>query len=694
MEFEGSTEDMLVMLLDAGFEPTAYEAILLWRHAACRGYTSVAQRFLLEEWPVDFKIPEVQIKVSDEGPGDIYDTTALMHACESGHRDLFHLLLANGANVRFRDTLKQFPLYLAAQARYCTYASDAKDYEEIFDALLRTDAQKDRNAIIPGEQDWKWEVLSPLGIAVQSQQPGPVRMLLQAGADPNLGNSLGQTPLHVACTTLSASDDDHVEIIDLLLRHGAKVDAVTNHGWTPLGRVANLGVSSRACFRLLDAGAMVDIGGGKLDTALHAAARHDVSGELILRALIARSGDVNNMNGMYGTVLLAAMDRPRGGPEHDKALLSIVNLLIQHGVDINLTPSECRKSAIELAAEYGHAMVMDRLMRQGAKVNSEFSIIDIGSMKFRNSSLSTVSIYKPQIFNLLLFKGAPVESDCFLNDKSILEEACSGEGPLALETVKILLSHGADVNRRGPLGVTPLHRACFGLKQDVVSLLIDSGADCTAHCESYGVPLHSLCAGIVKQFSSPERKAAYNCILNILIDGNGLKLDAMDGDGASPLHKLAASTAESRYPADGSEKLVLTAMNQLLDLAQPEESRYIRTPDSSGRTLIHIAASAGDGEMLELLLNRSITDDVSQESLNSLRDNKGHTPLHCAIEKEHIDACKLLLRSATSDQALTPQVTEELRQFAAKHDNAHLVRIIRELSPGSPHGSPRDEYPS
>ena len=62
-------------------------------------------------------------------------------------------------------------------------------------------------------------------------------MLLAGGADVNARSGLilaegetdeGWTPLHVACTT------DYIAVVELLLAHGADVNAETNNGYTPL----------------------------------------------------------------------------------------------------------------------------------------------------------------------------------------------------------------------------------------------------------------------------------------------------------------------------------------------------------------------------------------------------------------------------------------------------------------------------
>ena len=71
-----------------------------------------------------------------------------------------------------------------------------------------------------------------LFMAVDANDVEKVRQLLVAGTDPNAHTlNVDQTPLHIAA---NGRGDGHVEIIRLLLAAGAKVDAASEDGHTPL----------------------------------------------------------------------------------------------------------------------------------------------------------------------------------------------------------------------------------------------------------------------------------------------------------------------------------------------------------------------------------------------------------------------------------------------------------------------------
>jgi len=61
-----------------------------------------------------------------------------------------------------------------------------------------------------------------------------VQLLLAHGADPNLANNLGQTPLH------DAAFDQNIKSMKLLIQHSADIDARDNCNQTPLQKASTL----------------------------------------------------------------------------------------------------------------------------------------------------------------------------------------------------------------------------------------------------------------------------------------------------------------------------------------------------------------------------------------------------------------------------------------------------------------------
>ena len=86
-----------------------------------------------------------------------------------------------------------------------------------------------------------WRSLGPHSIARKAHwaaRKGHVdilQLLLNHGASVNAVDSFGYTPLH------AAARQGHVDILQLLLNHGASVNAVDNFGGTPLHYAAREG---------------------------------------------------------------------------------------------------------------------------------------------------------------------------------------------------------------------------------------------------------------------------------------------------------------------------------------------------------------------------------------------------------------------------------------------------------------------
>jgi WD40 repeat protein len=151
--------------------------------------------------------------------------------------------------------------------------------------------------------------------SVIAQEPGKVDEALSNGADPNLEDSVGATPLWVA------SGKGGVGIVKSLLKAGAKVDAKSLGGSTALWMAAQQGHLQ------------------------------------IVKTLLSAGANVDAQDKFGGTPLQWAANN---GHE------SIVAVLIEKGADVNLK----RKSgatALKMARDSGHEKVVEMLQKAGAK---------------------------------------------------------------------------------------------------------------------------------------------------------------------------------------------------------------------------------------------------------------------------------------------------------------------------------------
>ena len=117
------------------------------------------------------------------------------------------------ADTKLRKAIIHADYYSSKEAR-------AKNLEDVRAALAKKPnlSSRDRN---------KWQ---PLHHAVWGSHEGVVRLLLEAGANPNAKTDRGRTPVHLAVWRPAATAR---AIIGVLLQHGARLDIKDDMDQTP-----------------------------------------------------------------------------------------------------------------------------------------------------------------------------------------------------------------------------------------------------------------------------------------------------------------------------------------------------------------------------------------------------------------------------------------------------------------------------
>ena len=171
----------------------------------------------------------------DQGHFDVdhrgyFGQTALHEAAAGGHTALVKLLIEEySANTQATNDRHKTPLLLAAEAGH-------------FDVLcyLIENHNHHANADMHSTNTTLLFKKTPLHIASAKGHYSIALYLLER--DPTCVHAvdfMGRTSLHTACSS------GHVDIVELLLNHGANVNATTRHGsCTPLHVVAALSLSS------------------------------------------------------------------------------------------------------------------------------------------------------------------------------------------------------------------------------------------------------------------------------------------------------------------------------------------------------------------------------------------------------------------------------------------------------------------
>ena len=161
----------------------------------------------------------------------------------------------------------------------------------------------------------------------------------------------------------------------------------------------------------------------------------------------------------------------------------IVILLLNNGADPNvpnkLTDSNCFSFPIQIAVQYGNAMIVDMLLQKGTKLNPpgepllHIASSDAAKWKTVDEPGETRSVeHMLPTIKLLLQQGVNV-NDISDEGDTVLYHACKSQ---QLELVQVLLEAGADVNLLSN-GLHPLIAVCDFGNAELISLLVKAGAD-------------------------------------------------------------------------------------------------------------------------------------------------------------------------------------------------------------------------
>src|SRR5215471_20657797 len=128
--------------------------------------------------------------------------------------------------------------------------------DPIFEAILKGDkavtkllqespqlsqARMGTNHLVETIPHWLYVGDTPLHLAAAALRTGAAKLLLESGANANAENRRGATPLHCACDPRPKSGGTwdptkQGDLIDLLVRHGAKLEQVDRGGASALHR--------------------------------------------------------------------------------------------------------------------------------------------------------------------------------------------------------------------------------------------------------------------------------------------------------------------------------------------------------------------------------------------------------------------------------------------------------------------------
>lgn len=384
------------------------------------------------------------------------------------------------------------------------------------------------------EQRQRNEEKKPAALAV-------VKQLLDAGADPNARNKRGLTPL----LSLNQYYGPYTELIELLIKHGADINAADNEG----------------------------------NTVLHLSLRHSDPG-FEFGPLFDLGADLNRQN-LEGEspLMLAAINKPE----------QTVRQFLDKGADVKAATKR-GATALHYAAQWNNWRAMELLLQAGANLEAHDA---------KGATPLSYAVERKQwnMARRLLEKGAnsnvPVSGDRMTVADVILETPAAGLTDLISKKTFDASQPLTSDATHGGFGFSALYSAVQELDADRVAKYLELGADPNAGGGSYWVPLQEVANYGWESRSERRRQSAQwqdklrnaERIFYLLLE-HGADPNIRNHEGRTPLMVTAAK---------GSIKASAALLDRGAD---------IDTADAKGVTALMQAAGSHQWNTARLLVDR------------------------------------------------------------------------------------------
>lgn len=437
-----------------------------------------------------------------------------------------------------------------------------------------------------------------LEMALAVDDVSSATLLLGRGATADTMAAGGDdTLLHAVCAhelplprAADVADGADLRLAELLLSHGATLNAPNGRGETPLDICLFRGSAALARM-LLGQGAISTLAtaeGGCLLHAAAAASRHDVL-EAALPVLAQVQINLNQADALGRTPLHTAV---READERIVAQLLAAGASTEARDDDGSTPLQC-------AVQRGSLPIVGALLAKGADTN----VLSADGVPV----LVLAAEHSPPIaFALLEARANPNLADGV--GRTALEVAVAHG---AIELCEALLATGAQpTKRKDSLGNTSLHTAVALGSEPLVRLLLSKKAEIEQQNRKGCTPL--LLASEAGQTGVVQQLLGASAGLHLCDSSNRSALElALEHNH---LETLATLLHQACVDINGITK--------------------------RGSSLLHLAAELGDEERVTFLLRQHAQVDV-------LNPN-GETPLHWACSLGHLNAVRCLVQAGAS----------------------------------------------
>jgi ankyrin repeat protein len=409
------------------------------------------------------------------------------------------------------------------------------------------------------------------------------------------------------------------EAIRTLVKQAGELDAVEADGTAPL-HWAVRAADMETVRLLLAAGASANAATRHGITPLSLAA---VNGDAAMTEALLKAGANPNATLPEGETVLMTAARTGGA--------DVLKLLLAHGADLHARERWYGETALMWAAAENHPSAIEVLVESGADINGRSSLLTPARRR-SGQSILPLGNWTPLMY-------------------------AARQG--AIDAVRTLARHGADLNLTDPDGATALVLAIINAHYEVATLLVEMGADpnipdneATMAALYAAVDMHRLAIGHGRPNPKPAGLQTAIDVIETLLE-----------HGADPNARLAAPVMQRHHSA-GDQAL------------------------GEGSTPFMRAAKSGDVAVMRLLLAAGADSTLLQPNqANALmlaaglgwRDGSPAAPSYDqGSEQDAIEAIELCLQQGLDINATTASGDTALHAAVSGRGSEAIVRFLVE----------------
>ena len=652
--------------------------------------------------------------------------TALQYSCRYGHVDIVKALVKHKANVNARTDRGDTPLTLATRNKH-----DNVMHALLSDSQCLVDAkgQDGYTALHYSCRDGHVDIVkilvkhkanlnartdsgnTPLTLAARNKHDNVVHALLSDSVDAK--GQDGYTELHYSCR------DGHVDIVKILVKYKANVNARTDSGDTPLTLAAKNKHDNVVHALLSDSQCLVDAKGQDGYTALHYSCRY---GHLdIVRTLVNQfKVDVNDRTKSGDTPLTLAVRH-----EHD----NVVHVLLSDSQCLMDAKGQDGYTPLHYSCRYGHVDIVRTLVKLKANVNAKTDSGDTPlTLAARNKHDNVVHalLFDSQclvdangqdgytaLYYSCRYGHVDIVRTLVKNKVNVNTKTDSGDTPLTLaarnkhdNVVHTLLSDSQClVDAKGQDGYTALHYSCRYGHVDIVRTLVMHKANVNAKTNSGDTPLtlaarnkhdnvvHALLSDsqclVDAKGQDGYTALQYSCryghvdIVKALVKHKA-NVNSRTDRGDTPLtlatrnkhdNVLHALLSDSQCLVDAKGQDGYTALQYscrygLVDIVKAlvKHKANVNSRTYSGDTPLTLAAKYKHDNVVHVLLSDS-------QCRVDAKGQNGYTALHYSCRYGHVDRVSTLVNHKANVNARTESGDTPLT-LASRHEHDNVVHAL------------------